>query len=59
MLAIGLWLWFDPVYVTLSSDPKTSVYLLVAAGVIVALLGFLGCTGALRESPCLLTTVGA
>lgn len=33
------------------------VYILIAAGALIMVVGFLGCCGAIRESPCMLGTV--
>ncbi|XP_012689971.1 CD9 antigen [Clupea harengus] len=60
VLAVGLWLRLDPEVVSLLSDegaPDTffiGVYILIAAGALVMLVGFFGCCGAVRESQCLL-----
>ncbi|KAL1020515.1 hypothetical protein UPYG_G00001060 [Umbra pygmaea] len=60
VLAVGLWLRFDPDTVAmLNGDgaPDTffyGVYILVTAGSLVMLVGFFGCCGAVRESQCLL-----
>ncbi|XP_056590019.1 CD9 antigen [Triplophysa dalaica] len=59
VLAVGLWLRFDPNTVCLlgKGGPETffiGVYILIAAGGLVMLVGFFGCCGAVRESQCLL-----
>ncbi|KAM4610918.1 tetraspanin-2-like [Polymixia lowei] len=60
VLAVGLWLRFDPETVSLLNGdgaPDTffiGVYILIAAGSLVMLVGFFGCCGAVRESQCLL-----
>ncbi|KAI5628481.1 tetraspanin-2 [Silurus asotus] len=59
VLAVALWLRFDPSTTSLLENgaPETlffAVYILVGAGVIIMLVGFFGCCGAVRESKCLL-----
>ncbi|XP_029689997.1 CD9 antigen-like [Takifugu rubripes] len=60
VLAVGLWLRFDPETVTLLNGEKApdtffiGVYILIGAGSLVMLVGFFGCCGAVRESQCLL-----
>ncbi|XP_030632523.1 CD9 molecule b isoform X2 [Chanos chanos] len=60
VLAVGLWLRFDKKTESLFEAEQsptvffTGVYLLIAAGALMMLVGFLGCCGALRESPCML-----
>lgn len=60
VLAVGLWLRFDPETVSLLSGdeaPDTfflGVYILIAAGSLIMLVGFFGCCGAVKESQCLL-----
>ncbi|XP_036845005.1 CD9 antigen isoform X1 [Oncorhynchus mykiss] len=60
VLAVGLWLRFDPETVALLNGdgaPDTffyGVYILIIAGSLVMLVGFFGCCGAIRESQCLL-----
>uniref|UniRef100_A0A1A8S218 Tetraspanin n=1 Tax=Nothobranchius rachovii TaxID=451742 RepID=A0A1A8S218_9TELE len=61
VLAVGLWLRFDPNIVDLltgNDAPNTffiAVYILLGAGGLMMLVGFFGCFGAVRESQCLLT----
>uniref|UniRef100_A0A672TBT8 CD81 protein-like n=1 Tax=Sinocyclocheilus grahami TaxID=75366 RepID=A0A672TBT8_SINGR len=62
VLAVGLWLRLDPNTVSLLGEggPDTffiGVYILIAAGGLVMLVGFFGCCGAVRESQCLLGLV--
>ncbi|XP_062283415.1 tetraspanin-2-like isoform X1 [Scomber scombrus] len=63
VLAVGLWLRFDPETVSLLSGDKApdtffiGVYILIGAGSLVMLVGFFGCCGAVRESQCLLGSV--
>uniref|UniRef100_A0A8C2ZJQ1 Tetraspanin n=1 Tax=Cyclopterus lumpus TaxID=8103 RepID=A0A8C2ZJQ1_CYCLU len=60
VLAVGLWLRFDPETVSLLNGDKApdtffiGVYILISAGSMVMLVGFFGCCGAVRESQCLL-----
>ncbi|KAL2076666.1 hypothetical protein ACEWY4_027737 [Coilia grayii] len=60
VLAIGLWLRFDKRTEGLFADEGspsvffTGVYLLIVAGALMMVVGFLGCCGAIRESPCML-----
>uniref|UniRef100_A0A1A8N6J6 Tetraspanin n=1 Tax=Nothobranchius pienaari TaxID=704102 RepID=A0A1A8N6J6_9TELE len=60
VLAVGLWLRFDPETVSLLNDnnaPDTfflGVYILIGAGSLIMLVGFFGCCGTVRESQCLL-----
>ncbi|XP_067090001.1 CD9 molecule a isoform X1 [Osmerus mordax] len=60
VLAIGLWLRFDPKTKGLFEGADfpyvffTGVYILIAAGALMMVVGFLGCCGAIQESPCML-----
>lgn len=60
VLAVGLWLRFDPETVSLLNGegaPDTffiGVYILIGAGSLIMLVGFFGCCGAVQESQCLL-----
>ncbi|XP_060745973.1 CD9 molecule b [Tachysurus vachellii] len=60
VLAIGLWLRFDKATVSLfevENSPSTfliGVYILIVAGALMMVVGFLGCCGAIRESQCML-----
>uniref|UniRef100_A0AAX7URZ0 Tetraspanin n=1 Tax=Astatotilapia calliptera TaxID=8154 RepID=A0AAX7URZ0_ASTCA len=62
VLAIGLWLRLDQKTKSLFEEPDSSyvfytgVYILIAAGALIMVVGFLGCCGAIRESPCMLGT---
>ncbi|XP_053574706.1 CD9 antigen [Bombina bombina] len=60
VLGIGLWLRFDGQTKSLlenEDDTKSfyiGVYILIAAGALMMLVGFLGCCGAIQESECML-----
>ncbi|XP_051752377.1 tetraspanin-2a [Ctenopharyngodon idella] len=60
VLAVGLWLRFDPDTVNLLAESGApdhffvAVYILIGAGGVMMLVGFFGCFGAMRESQCLL-----
>lgn len=62
VLAVGLWLRFDPGTVELLTGdgaPYTffiAVYILLGAGGLMMIVGFFGCFGAVRESQCLLAS---
>ncbi|XP_077049871.1 CD9 molecule a isoform X2 [Siphateles boraxobius] len=60
VLAIGLWLRFDAKTKSLFEGENspyvfyTGVYILIAAGALMMVVGFFGCCGAIQESPCML-----
>lgn len=60
VLAIGLWLRFDPQtkgIFDIEDHPSTfyiGVYILIGAGALMMIVGFLGCCGAIQESTCML-----
>lgn len=60
VFALGLWLRLDPKTKGLFEGPEspyvfyTGVYILIAAGALMMVVGFLGCCGAIQESPCML-----
>uniref|UniRef100_A0A3Q0RXH9 Tetraspanin n=1 Tax=Amphilophus citrinellus TaxID=61819 RepID=A0A3Q0RXH9_AMPCI len=60
VLAVGLWLRFDSRTAGLFEGEEspsvffTGVYILIAAGALMMVVGFLGCCGAIKESPCML-----
>ncbi|XP_028306571.1 CD9 molecule a isoform X2 [Gouania willdenowi] len=62
VFAIGLWLRLDPTTKGLFEGQESSyvfysgVYILIAAGALMMVVGFLGCCGAIQESPCMLGT---
>ncbi|XP_064635741.1 CD9 antigen-like [Lineus longissimus] len=61
ILGVGIWVRVDPQFsqyiqhVNLK-ELYTAAYILIAVGVIIMVLGFLGCCGAIRESQCMLVT---
>uniref|UniRef100_A0A8C6XWA1 CD9 molecule n=1 Tax=Naja naja TaxID=35670 RepID=A0A8C6XWA1_NAJNA len=63
VLGIGLWLRFDSQNKDIfQSDGSTSnfytgIYILIGAGALIMLVGFLGCCGAIQESQCMLGLV--
>lgn len=59
VFAIGLWLRFDSQTKSLFegshlNELNTGVYILIGAGVVMMVVGFFGCCGAIQESPCML-----
>ncbi|XP_049579968.1 CD9 molecule a isoform X1 [Syngnathus scovelli] len=60
VFSIGLWLRLDPKTKGLFEGPEspyvfyTGVYVLIGAGALMMIVGFLGCCGAIQESPCML-----
>ncbi|XP_015264028.1 PREDICTED: CD9 antigen [Gekko japonicus] len=59
VLAVGLWLRFDSQTKDIFRDESnttfyTGVYILIGAGALIMLVGFLGCCGAIQESQCML-----
>ncbi|XP_072454765.1 CD9 antigen-like [Notamacropus eugenii] len=60
VLAIGLWLRFDSQTKSILEQEEnnfsfyTGVYILIGAGALMMLVGFLGCCGAVQESQCML-----
>uniref|UniRef100_U3ETX2 Tetraspanin n=1 Tax=Micrurus fulvius TaxID=8637 RepID=U3ETX2_MICFL len=60
VLGIGLWLRFDSQNKDIfqsdgnSSNFYTGIYILIGAGALIMLVGFLGCCGAIQESQCML-----
>lgn len=61
LIAILLWVRFDPsVAMQLGEDSgpfHTGIYVMIGVAVLIAVVGFLGCCGAVRQSQCLLGTV--
>jgi hypothetical protein len=65
LLAIGIWAKVDEKsfadVVTNESIVRSlnvTAFIVIAIGSVVMVLGFLGCCGAIRESQCMLATVG-
>lgn len=60
VLAVSIWLYMDSInYLKGATESYmyfTAVYILMGAGGIMTIVGFLGCCGALRESQCMLGT---
>ncbi|XP_054724991.1 CD9 antigen-like [Uloborus diversus] len=60
VLAVSVWLYLDSsVYLGNTEDSYAyfvAIFVLMAAGAIMFLIGLLGCCGALQESPCMLGT---
>lgn len=46
-----------PVYTYLTYFVCLGVYILIGAGALMMVVGFLGCCGAIQESPCMLGLV--
>lgn len=61
LLGVGVWVLLDPMGFReiVAANPLlfTGVYVVVALGSLLFLLGFLGCCGAIRENKCLLLLV--
>lgn len=61
LLAVGVWVLLDPMGFReiVAANPLlfTGVYVILAMGGMLFLLGFLGCCGAIRENKCLLLFV--
>ncbi|XP_078671337.1 tetraspanin-8-like [Branchiostoma floridae x Branchiostoma belcheri] len=62
LLGVGIWLRVDPAVAEVVSGELNmtwfynACYVLIAAGVITMIVGFLGCCGAIKESKCMLMT---
>ncbi|KAJ7381430.1 Tetraspanin-7 [Desmophyllum pertusum] len=58
LLGVGIWVRVQfSDYMKLSShDYSTACYVMIGAGVLVTIIGFLGCCGALKEQVCMLKT---
>lgn len=63
LLGVGIWVMVDPTGFReiIAANPLlvTGVYILLAMGGLLFLLGFLGCCGAVRENKCLLLFVSS
>ncbi|XP_034234355.1 CD9 antigen [Thrips palmi] len=60
VVGVGIWILTDStMYLQVVQDDTnfhTGLYIMIAAGALMFIVGFLGCCGALRESPCMLVT---
>jgi len=60
LLGCALWLFFDTFHylqiAQTNEEYYRGTYLLMAVGILMTVVGFLGCVGACRESPCMLGT---
>ncbi|XP_015930387.1 CD9 antigen isoform X2 [Parasteatoda tepidariorum] len=59
LLALSIWMYVDTAsYLVTDHNDKffVSIYILMAAGSLMTLIGFLGCCGAMQESSCMLGT---
>lgn len=60
-MGVGVWVLVDPMgfrdIVAVNPLLFTGVYVILAMGAMLFLLGFLGCCGAIRENKCLLLFV--
>jgi len=61
LMGISIWLVVDPEmssYTNIVNNPliTAAMYLILAVGVFIFLIGFLGCCGACKESACMLST---
>ncbi|XP_037086741.1 CD82 antigen-like [Pollicipes pollicipes] len=60
VLGCALWLFFDTFYylqiAQTNDEYYRGTYLLMGVGILMTVVGFLGCVGACRESPCMLGT---
>lgn len=61
VLGCALWLFFDTFHYLQIAQPTNEeyyrgTYLLMGVGILMTVVGFLGCVGACRESPCMLGT---
>ena len=63
LLGVGIWAetGTDSFKNLVSDNPRifNAVYIIVAAGALLLVVGFLGCCGALTESRCMLATVSS
>jgi hypothetical protein len=63
IIVLSIWMITDPTfYVRMAQDESsyhTGIYIFLAVGALMFVVGFLGCCGAYRESPCMLVSVRA
>lgn len=61
ILGLSIWLLTDPsVYIGVTQDHQSfnsGIYVLLAVGLLILIVGILGCCGACKESQCLLISV--
>ena len=63
ILGVGIWVRVDPNFKQYVDNSESfnylyaCAYILIVVGVIVMVVGFLGCCGAIRESQCMLSMV--
>lgn len=60
VIVLSTWMLTDPTfYVSITQDETsyyTGIYIFLAVGALMFIVGFLGCCGALKESPCMLVS---
>ena len=60
VVALAIWMLVDPTfYISMvqdADDYRISTYFLLIAGILLVIIGFLGCCGSFKESNCLLIT---
>lgn len=60
-VALAIWMLVDPTfYVSMVQDTNDyliSTYILLVAGILLVIVGFMGCCGSFKESNCLLISV--
>ena len=65
ILGVGIWVRVDTNFKEYVDNSEAfnylyaCAYILIAIGVVVMIVGFLGCCGSIRESQCMLATVSA
>jgi hypothetical protein len=62
VMAIGIWTCVDHAYMEQLMGTNlymSAAYILIATGVVVILVSFLGCFGAVKEIKCMLLTVSS
>ena len=64
ILGVGIWVLFDKNFSKYVDNSEhfnmlyTGAYVFIAVGLIIMIVGFFGCCGAIRENQCMLGTVG-
>ncbi|CAI9723428.1 CD9 antigen-like isoform X2 [Octopus vulgaris] len=60
ILGVGIWIRIDPTFQMYIDDnfnlPYLGAYILIGVGVLMMIIGFIGCCGAIRKSQCLLAS---